>query len=709
MRIRLTKKVASSVNQESVNPVAEDSIFRNLKWYQSLVRSFDQEKNNILAQQKKKIVKTSSSSENEPCCSKACKKNTESLNSKITELTDKLFDAKNMIYHYKLGLAQVEARLAEHRDRELKYCEKIRALEFQTESSADCIESIKKELELIKKEKEGYNVVPPPPAQIYSPPKKDMSWTGLPKFADDTITDYSRPSPTIESNIDDTKINSSATKTRESSNIITSKPAIKFVKAVDRSAERPTTDKVETTKKPFVKYAELYQKLQRVLRLAIHRVDRFPTVDLKFSTAAKRVKTATPRLNTTGRNLRANRPTSMAFDMLKVECYNCHRKGHFARECRSLKDTRRNGAAEPQRRNVPAEEEPTNYALMTFTSLSSSSFNNELRDNALVVLRQKFEKAEQEGDDLKLKLEKFQTSLKNVSQLLASQTNDKIGLGYNTQVFTSSMFDCDEMFTSKNDDSLSASPIYDRYHSGDGYHVVSLPYTGTFMPPKPDLVFHDASNVNETVHTAFNVKLSPTKPDKDFFVQPTEQVKTPRSSVKTIETSIPADIHKIAIPMPKSNSNRRNRKACFMLLTKSKLVPITTARPVTAVVPKPHVTRPRQGKPIVTKPHSPPRRTINHSLSPKASTFSPKVTTAKGNPQRALMDKGVIDSGWSRHITWNMSYLSDFEKLNGGYVAFGGNSKGGKISRKGKIMTRQLDFDDVYFVKELKFNLFSVS
>nr|GEY73303.1 hypothetical protein [Tanacetum cinerariifolium] len=55
----------------------------------------------------------------------------------------------------KASLAQVDSRLAEHRDRELKYCEKIRVLEFKTESSTDCIESLKKELKLIKKEKEG--------------------------------------------------------------------------------------------------------------------------------------------------------------------------------------------------------------------------------------------------------------------------------------------------------------------------------------------------------------------------------------------------------------------------------------------------------------------------------------------------------------------------------------------------------------------------
>nr|GFD26497.1 putative ribonuclease H-like domain-containing protein [Tanacetum cinerariifolium] len=49
-----------------------------------------------------------------------------------------------------------------------------------------------------------------------------------------------------------------------------------------------------------------------------------------------------------------------------------------------------------------------------------------------------------------------------------------------------------------------------------------------------------------------------------------------------------------------------------------------------------------------------------------------------------------------------MSYLSDFKELNGGYVAFGGNPKDGKITGKGKIKTGKLDFDDVYFVKELK-------
>nr|GFD19808.1 hypothetical protein [Tanacetum cinerariifolium] len=132
-------------------------------------------------------------------------------------------------------------------------------LEFNTESRANCIENLTKDLELLKKEK-GYSVVPPPPTQIYSPPKKDMSWTSLPEFKDDTVTDYSRPSPAIESTSDDAQNrNPFVTKTEASPSAISPKPFIKFVKAND-SPTKSKTNKVETAKKPLVKYTEQYKK-----------------------------------------------------------------------------------------------------------------------------------------------------------------------------------------------------------------------------------------------------------------------------------------------------------------------------------------------------------------------------------------------------------------------------------------------------------------
>nr|GFB70797.1 hypothetical protein [Tanacetum cinerariifolium]GFB71882.1 hypothetical protein [Tanacetum cinerariifolium] len=203
-------------------------------------------------------------------------------------------------------------------------------------------------------------------------------------------------------------------------------------------------------------------------------------------------------------------------------------RGHFSRKCRSPRDTRNK---DTHRRNVPvetstsnslvsqcdgvgsynwsfqADEEPTKYALMAFPSLSSSSSDkrnsqfdvlsyktslefvearlvvyqqNEnvfeedikllkldvmLRDSALVEPRKKFEKAKQERDELKLRLENFQTSLKNLRE---------------------------------------------------GYQAIPHPYTGTFMPSKPDLVFHDAPTAHETVPIVLNVELSTTMPNKDL-------------------------------------------------------------------------------------------------------------------------------------------------------------------------------------------------
>nr|GFD48423.1 hypothetical protein [Tanacetum cinerariifolium] len=103
------------------------------------------------------------------------------------------------------------------------------------------------------------------------------------------------------------------------------------------------------------------------------------------------------------------------------------------------------------------------------------------------TLRQKLDTTEKEKDDLNMKLEKFQTSSKRLTDLLASQTSEKAGLGW------------------------PPSNLYDRFVPSGGYHAVPPLVSGTFMPPKPDLVFHTPPS-DENEHFAFNVQLSPTKP-----------------------------------------------------------------------------------------------------------------------------------------------------------------------------------------------------
>nr|GEY69542.1 hypothetical protein [Tanacetum cinerariifolium] len=479
---------------------------------------------------------------------------------------------------------------------------------------------------------------------------------------------------------------------------------------------------------------------------------------------------------------------------VSVVCAKMHVKGHFARECRSPKDSRRNGAAEPQKRIVPvetstsnalvsqydgvgsydwsfqAEEEPVNYALMAFSSSSSSSDNEVVScskpcSKAYAQLHSQYDKLTADFRKLQFNVISYQTGLESVeARLLVYKQNESVFeediklLNLKAQLRDNALVTLRQKLekVEQERDDLKL-----KFQPSDGYHAVPTPYTRTFMPPKPNLVFNTAPTAVETDHPAFNVKLSLTKPDQDLshLIRPS----APIIEDWHVEISIPAATPKPASLTPTSNGKRRNRKACFVcksldhlikdcdyhekqmaqsttrnhahrgnhkqyalltyqnpqkhmvpaaVLTQSKPVSITVVRLVSDVVPKLKVTRPRHAKPIIIKSNSPTIRHLTRSSSLKVSNSPPKVTAVKaavGNPQHALKDKGVINSGCSRHMTGNMSYPSDFEELSGGYVAFGGNPKGGKIFGKGKIRTGKLDFDDVYFVKELKFNLFSVS
>nr|GEU94001.1 reverse transcriptase domain-containing protein [Tanacetum cinerariifolium] len=306
--------------------------------------------------------------------------------------------------------------------------------------------------------------------------------------------------------------------------------------------------------------------------------DDLEEINLKWQMAMLTMR-ARRFLQRTGRNLGANGTTSIGFNMSKVECYNCHRRGHFAKEYRSPKDTRNK---DTQRRNVLVEtstsnalvlqcdgvgsydwsfhkEAPTSYALMAFTSSSSLSFDNE-------------------------------TSSKNLSKLLASQITDKTRLGYDNQVFNSTVFDCDELISSESDVSMPTSPVH-------------------YRPSGPIIEDWVSDSKDESEGEPMPTQKAPS------FVQTSEHVKTPRPSVTSVEHPIPAE--NLRKDIPKS----------------------------------------------------------------------------RGQSTTCLKDKGVIDSGCSRHMTKNISYLSDFEEINGGYVAFGGNPKGGKIAGKGSGPTWLFDID----------------
>ncbi|GJT66739.1 hypothetical protein Tco_1018219 [Tanacetum coccineum] len=138
-----------------------------------------------------------------------------------------------MAYTSSRSSSNSDNEIVEFKNNEIKFYERIRFLERDLELRDNKIENLKNELEEVKKEKDSidvkikkienstkdldcllrtqrsvkdktglglneYTAVPPPPAQVYSPPKNDLSWTGLREFVDDTVTDYSRPTPSID-------------------------------------------------------------------------------------------------------------------------------------------------------------------------------------------------------------------------------------------------------------------------------------------------------------------------------------------------------------------------------------------------------------------------------------------------------------------------------------------------------------------------------
>nr|GEV98514.1 hypothetical protein [Tanacetum cinerariifolium] len=158
------------------------------------------------------------------------------------------------------------------------------------------------------------------------------------------------------------------------------------------------------------------------------------------------------------------------FDKTKVECFNCHKRGHFAKECRApMNQDSKN--REPIRRTVPIKETNSNALVSQCDGLGYDwSDQVEKGDLDIVELKRQLELAMKEKDEVQLIVQKFENSSESLSKLLDSQ-------------------------------------IMDKCKTGLGYNAVPPPYTRNFMPPNLDLVYlilDDFIDVNETVNESGN-------------------------------------------------------------------------------------------------------------------------------------------------------------------------------------------------------------
>ncbi|GJV80621.1 hypothetical protein Tco_1516491 [Tanacetum coccineum] len=110
------------------------------------------------------------------------------------------------------------------------------------------------------------------------------------------------------------------------------------------------------------------------------------------------------------------------------------------------------------------------------------------------------------------------------------------------------------------------------------------------------------------------------------------------------------------------------------ILTRSGLILLNVARPVNTVQPRTAVNNAGPMKmPNAVVNTARPKAVLSAIKGNKGNAV--KASACWGNPQQDLKDKGVIDSGCSRHMTGNRSYLTEYEEIDGGFVAFRGNSK----------------------------------
>ncbi|GJX16830.1 putative ribonuclease H-like domain-containing protein [Tanacetum coccineum] len=322
------------------------------------------------------------------------------------------------------------------------------------------------------------------------------------------------------------------------------------------------------------------------------------------------------------------------------------------------------------------------------------------KDYEINVLKSEFEKVKQEKEGIEFKIEKFDKASKDLDKLLGSQITDKSkkGLGYNVVPPPHPL-------------------IYNRPKKLD------LSYSGLDEFKEPEFKSYGSQESKQESNIVCDKKSDASKENSDDSLVK-EQVSEDTSSF--VESPLNVDKEtifldkKIEIVKPKNhekpvkksvrdfNPNAQRNMVPRAVLMKTGLKPFNTARTVNTAHPKSivfsaksmprfsklaqsTVRRPFQSKTILsnkrfTQTNNTAKAKAINTARPKAvNTTRPHstvVNAVRGKPQQD--DTGFIDSGCSRHMTGNISYLSDFKKFDGGYVTFGGGAHGGRISGKGQ-------------------------
>ncbi|GKC74450.1 hypothetical protein Tco_1120333, partial [Tanacetum coccineum] len=321
------------------------------------------------------------------------------------------------------------------------------------------------------------------------------------------------------------------------------------------------------------------------------------------------------------------------------------------------------------------------------------------KSNAVTTLKNQLDETLREKDDLKDKLEQFETSSKNLNKLINSQlsSNDKTGLGYRGQL---------------NENDSSGSELFKK---DNGYHAIPPPLTGNYMPPLVDISF---TGLDDSVYRPTANKTSANVSDDEDIFQPNDLQATDKPSLKRIEFTNArnesvkpkqAEKPRIITQHPKRMAKKSVLKNMGKntVLTRFGRVPVSAAKQSSLK----ETTSTSTFRPVNTATHtnrvnvSKLRTNAFHKVNGvntagqtavsaikgtgvtavKASAgcaWRPKMTdlnniskvnsgswvSKRGNLQQALKNKGIFDSGCSRNMAGNKDFLTDYQDIDGGFV-----------------------------------------
>ncbi|GJZ22619.1 putative ribonuclease H-like domain-containing protein [Tanacetum coccineum] len=481
----------------------------------------------------------------------------------------------------------------------------------------------------------------------------------------------------------------------------------------------------------------------------------------------------------TGRKLQFDAKEPVGFDKTKVECYNCHKTGHFARECRTKgnQDSRRrdawNSGNKDGRRSSKQED---TKALVTIDGEGSDT------EVSLLVLRtvesyaklkKLYDEQRAQLSDASIEIQAYTQGLKKVEAQLVAHQQGQLWLGYGDHRYYGILSYENEVlqsvFMSKESDFENQS-LYDRFVTAGGMHAVPPPLIGNYMLSGPDIeidysqfmygpkqsqpsefetqtsefdtcesnistetpelvsepvvnepnvvcqpkVWFDAPIIEEYEIYSEDEHVSLPKEKQETPSFANQQVKTTREIVKNIFTHNKnpkvdkkgmgygfttracfvcgslshlirdCDFHEKRMAKQAELNNRIRKKSSQREIKpiwnnvqrmnhKNQFVP-STVLTKTGTIPVSTV-RASGTNNVSTARYNFNKQAVPTNAAMKVNTVKPNVK--RDYPHKALQNKGIVDSGCSRHMTGNKAYLAEYQDFNGGPVAFGGSKDEG--------------------------------